>query len=90
MDRLMLAMLRAVAEYERVMILERQQEGIANAKAKGVYRGRPRKFSEAATVASIVAEALKPGAVKAQVARAHGISRENLHKYIREARRQSA
>ena len=34
---------RAVAELERAYILERQKEGIAIAKAKGVYKGRPPK-----------------------------------------------
>ncbi|UYM18219.1 recombinase family protein [Endozoicomonas euniceicola] len=40
MNKLMLAMLGAVAEFERDMIRERQAEGIAKAKAKGVYKGR--------------------------------------------------
>ena len=30
----------AVAEFERSLIRERQQQGIALAKARGVYRGR--------------------------------------------------
>lgn len=37
---LMLSMLGAVAEFERALINERQAEGIAKAKAKGVYKGR--------------------------------------------------
>lgn len=37
---LMLSMMGAVAEFERAMILERQREGIALAKARGVYKGR--------------------------------------------------
>lgn len=85
MDMLMLQMLGAFAQYERALILERQREGIAKAKERGVYKGRPRKVSEADKVARIVAEATAPGAVKAQVAKAHGISRETLYQYIREA-----
>jgi DNA invertase Pin-like site-specific DNA recombinase len=85
MDKLMLQMLGAVAEYERAMILERQREGIAKAKARGVYKGRPRKVSEDTKVAQIVAEATKPGAVKAQVAKAHDISRETLYQYLKAA-----
>src|SRR5712691_11411778 len=38
--RLMLTMLGAFAEFERELIRERQREGIALAKAKGVYKGR--------------------------------------------------
>lgn len=37
---LMLNMLGAIAEFERGLMLERQREGIAIAKAKGVYKGR--------------------------------------------------
>ena len=40
MNTLLLSMLRAVAEFERSMILERQREGIALAKAAGKYKGR--------------------------------------------------
>jgi DNA invertase Pin-like site-specific DNA recombinase len=38
--KLMLGILGAVAEFERDLLLERQREGIARAKAKGTYRGR--------------------------------------------------
>lgn len=37
---LMLSVMGAVAEFERTLIRERQREGIALAKKKGVYRGR--------------------------------------------------
>ena len=40
MNTLLLSMLGAVAEFERSMILERQREGIALAKAAGKYKGR--------------------------------------------------
>lgn len=35
----MLSIMGSVAEFERDMILERQREGIAEAKAAGKYRG---------------------------------------------------
>jgi DNA invertase Pin-like site-specific DNA recombinase len=38
--KLMLGILGAVAQFERDLLLERQREGIAAAKAKGKYRGR--------------------------------------------------
>lgn len=38
--KLMLTMLGAVGEFEREIMLERQREGIAKAKAEGKYRGR--------------------------------------------------
>jgi DNA invertase Pin-like site-specific DNA recombinase len=37
---LMLSVMGAVAEFERALLLERQREGIAIAKSKGVYKGR--------------------------------------------------
>jgi DNA invertase Pin-like site-specific DNA recombinase len=40
--RLMLNVIGSVAQFEREMMLERQREGIAKAKAEGKYRGRPR------------------------------------------------
>ncbi|MHC9552165.1 recombinase family protein [Corynebacterium diphtheriae] len=39
-SRLMLGLLGSVAEFERAIIRERQAEGIAQAKARGVYKGR--------------------------------------------------
>ena len=43
LNKLMFQMLAAFAEFERSMIRERQREGIAKAKAKGLYKGRKRK-----------------------------------------------
>jgi len=40
--RLMLTMIGAINEFERANILERQAEGIALAKQKGIYKGRKR------------------------------------------------
>jgi len=82
MDKLMLSMLGAVAEYERTLIRERQREGIAKAKLRGVYRGRPRKNTDNERIAHIVAEATAPGANKTRIATKHGISRDTLYKYL--------
>ena len=46
-NKLMFQMLAAFAEFERSMIRERQKEGIAKAKAKGLYKGRKRKVDYA-------------------------------------------
>lgn len=47
-QELMLSMMGAVAEFERAIIKERQREGIAKAKAKGVYKGRMKKVDDQA------------------------------------------
>ena len=83
MDKLMLSMLGAFAEYERTLIRERQREGIAKAKLRGVYRGRPRKNTDNERIAQIVAEATALGANKTRIAARYGISRETLYKYVR-------
>lgn len=45
--RLMLQVMGAVAEFERSIILERQKEGIAAAKARGTYKsGRPVEMTD--------------------------------------------
>lgn len=40
MARLLLSVMGAFAEFERVLIGQRQREGIALAKQRGAYRGR--------------------------------------------------
>ena len=82
MDILMLSMLGAFAQYERSLIRERQREGIAKAKERGVYRGRPRRVDDTERIAQIVAEATDAGANKSRIAAKHGISRDTLYKYL--------
>jgi DNA invertase Pin-like site-specific DNA recombinase len=78
---LLLSMLGAVAEFERALILERQREGIAIAKAAGKYRGR-RPVLSADRVAQI-RERLVAGESKVSLAREFGISRETLYAYLK-------
>ena len=80
MSNLLLTMLGAVAEFERALINERQREGIAIAKAKGVYKGRKAAL-DAAGVASarqMIAEKVP----KAEVARRLGVSRATLYAHL--------
>ena len=69
----------AFAEFERALIRERQREGIALAKRRGVYRGRKRQLS--LEQAARLKERVAAGEPKAAVARAFGISRETLYRY---------
>jgi DNA invertase Pin-like site-specific DNA recombinase len=82
MAKLMLTMLAAFAEFERSLIRERQREGIAIAKAKGVYMGR-RKALGPDEAKELVAQA-HAGIPKADLARAYGISRETVYQYLRQ------
>lgn len=47
-SQLLLSMLGAVYQFERNIMLERQREGIAIAKAKGRYKGRPKTIDRSA------------------------------------------
>jgi len=81
MSKMMLSIMGAVAEFERAMILERQREGIAIAKAEGKYRGR--KPSLSSTQIEELRIRAAAGEQKAKLAKEYGISRETLYSYIR-------
>jgi len=81
MANLLLSVMGAFAEFERALIRERQLEGIALAKQKGVYKGRKRTLT-AGQVASIH-QRVAAGEKKAQIAREFGISRETLYQYLK-------
>jgi DNA invertase Pin-like site-specific DNA recombinase len=82
MANLMLSVMGAFAEFERELIRERQREGIALAKQRGVYKGRKKSLSpqQAASLRQRVSE----GQQKAELAREYGISRETLYQYLRQ------
>ncbi len=75
-----LNMIGAFAQFERELIRQRQAEGIAAAKKRGVYKGRPRVL-DSEQVRSVRADVLA-GTPKAEVAREHGISRSTLYRYV--------
>ncbi len=79
MNTLLLSMLGAVAEFERSMILERQREGIALAKAAGKYKGR--KPSLAKKQADELRARLAQGESVSGLAREYGISRQSVYNY---------
>lgn len=81
MAKLILSVMGAFAEFERALIRERQLEGIALAKRRGVYRGRRRSLSDTEIVE--IRRRVDDGNKKAQIARDFGISRETLYKYLR-------
>jgi DNA invertase Pin-like site-specific DNA recombinase len=77
---LMFTMLSAFAQFERALIKERQREGIALAKANGVYKGRKRVLNPE-QVKELCRRA-EAGANKSKLAKELGISRETLYQYI--------
>jgi len=81
MSKLLLSVMGAFAEFERELIRERQREGIALAKERGVYTGRKKMLSE--TQVEELRQRVARGEKKANVARDLGISRETLYQYLR-------
>jgi len=81
MATLLLSVMGAFAEFERALIRERQREGIALAKQRGVYRGRKKALSDA--TAAELRRRVAAGEAKASLAREYGISRETLYQYLR-------
>ncbi|UWZ85284.1 recombinase family protein [Occallatibacter riparius] len=79
MATLLLNVMGAFAEFERTLLLERQREGIAIAKKKGVYKGR--KPSLTPDRAQELRARVAAGETRAALAREFGISRETLYQY---------
>ncbi|PPF72604.1 recombinase family protein [Pseudoclavibacter sp. Z016] len=83
--RLMLNMLATLAEYERELIVERVNAGIAAARQNGTKFGRP--LSDPVQVAEklqVVADARKRGRTAEEAARLVGWSRATLYRHQKE------
>src|SRR4051794_1442560 len=80
-SKLMLTILAGVATWEREIMLERQREGIAKAKAEGKYKGRPPSI-DAAEIARL-AKTLGPAAIAKQL----GIARSSVYRVLDTAKR---
>jgi DNA invertase Pin-like site-specific DNA recombinase len=77
--RLMFNMLGAIAQFERELMLERQREGIAKAKAEGKYRGRaPTARAKASEVRRLRGEGIGP----TEIAKRLGISRASVYRAL--------
>jgi len=71
----------ALAEFERGLIRERTQAGLAAARARGRSGGRKPKLGEK-DVREIKALLNSPDIKVADVARRYGVSRTTLYKYV--------
>ncbi len=78
---LTLSIMGAFAEFERSIIRERQREGIVLAKKRGVYKGRKKCLTPEQVVD--IKEKIKIGLNICKIARAYGVSRYSIYKYIR-------
>ena len=79
---LVLNVIGAIGQFEREMMLERQREGIARARAEGKYRGRkPTARARSAEVLALRGE----GVGATEIARRLGIGRASVYRIIEHA-----
>ena len=77
--KLMLTVLGAIGSFEREIMLERQREGVARAKAEGKYKGRkPTAMAKACDVKRLKEE----GMGVAKIASHLGISRASIYRAL--------
>ncbi|SPH18764.1 Putative transposon Tn552 DNA-invertase bin3 [Defluviimonas aquaemixtae] len=77
--KLMITILGGIAEFERGIMLERQREGIAKAKAAGKYKGRkPTAQAKADEVIKLRDEGMGASAIAREV----GIGRASVYRII--------
>ena len=81
--RLMLTMIGAIASFEREIMLERQAEGIAIAKAAGKFKGRKPK-AKPANWDSLYQRYMKREISLAALAREAGCNRNTAYKWVKE------
>ncbi|MBL9028940.1 MAG: recombinase family protein [Caedimonas sp.] len=81
LSHLLLSVMGAFAEFERSLIRERQLEGIAIARQKGLYKGRRKALNEAQ--AKELRERVLQGEKKSILAQRFNISRETLYQYLK-------
>ncbi len=88
---MMINLMGFVAQNEREKIRERQRQGIEQAKKRGIYKGRPTKFSEDSSdrEGKLVYDGIKKDyqsgnyKSKAGLARKYGLSRQQLYRIIK-------
>ena len=74
--KMTMGVIATVAEFERDLLIERTQSGLARAKSQGKTLGRPQSLSEAA--AKAVMARLAQGEAVAALARDYGTSRQSI------------
>jgi len=77
--RLMFTVIGAIACFERELMLERQREGVARAKAEGKYKGRkPTARARTSEVNALKADGVRP----VEIARRLGIGRASVYRIL--------
>jgi DNA invertase Pin-like site-specific DNA recombinase len=77
--KLILTIFAGFAQFEREMMLERQREGIAKARAEGRYKGRPKSAS---LLASEARQLVASGKTVTESAKVLGIARASVYRAL--------
>src|SRR5699024_12836290 len=77
---LMLGILGSIAQFERTLIRERQAQGIAKAKERGVYKGRSKSLGDEEVETPTKLASI--GVSKSEIGRRLGISRATVYGYM--------
>lgn len=81
--KFMLTIFAGIAEFERTLMLQRQREGIAIAKAKGKYKGKPQK-KRPDNWEELKNKYMTRQIKLAKIARLCKVSRPTLYKWLKE------
>lgn len=81
--RMLTAVLLDVAEMERQVRKERQDAGIAAAKDRGVYTGRPKGATKAGVDTSLAVELRRRGLTQTEIAKTMGVSVSSVRRYLK-------
>ena len=79
-QELLMNVIGSVAMFERALIKERQMEGIAIAKAKGVDKGRKKALNDEQILD--LRQRSADGVPKAEPARQFGVNRSTIHEHL--------
>ena len=82
MSKLLLSVMGAFAEFERNLILERQREGIALAKARGVYKGRRSQFTKNDKIE--IKKLVDAGNKVVDIAKSYNVTRHTIYRVIKD------
>lgn len=81
--RLMLQLCGAISQFERENLLERQREGIAIAKEKGIYKGRKPNVYEGTFKNDVLNDVVTKKITVTEAARLLGVTRATVYNYLK-------
>lgn len=85
-SKLLLGVISHIAEFERELILERQREGIAEAKKAGKYKGGKKKLNDEKI--EVMKQYLESKKSPSEIAEELGLATSTFYKYLKEIKQQ--